>query len=68
MRSEIQKIFDLLVDAEARTFCELDDVGKEADRVRLKALDQKIKDAVEQAYSILCGVVCGVDEKKGEQE
>lgn len=52
-REEIRKILDLLVDAEARAFDELDHSTDEDDRFNLRFLDQKIKSAAEYANWML---------------
>lgn len=52
-REAIQKILDLLVDAEARAFDELDHSTDEDDRFNLRFLDQKIKGAAEYANWML---------------
>lgn len=52
-REVLQEILDLLVDAEARTFDELDHAIDEDDRFNLRFLDQKIKGAAEYANWML---------------
>lgn len=48
-REVLQEILNLLVDAEARTFDELDHAIDEDDRFGLRFLDERIKGAVEYA-------------------